>query len=90
MPIDKRAARKFLRSVRDVLNRDWDPIGGCPEDEYEGYAGRIASMLKSDAPEEDILKYLEWAEVENIGIGPPFDRERAERTISALRALTKP
>lgn len=46
MAIDKKEARNWHRKIRDVLNRDWDPIGGCPDDEYESYAGKIAAMIR--------------------------------------------
>jgi hypothetical protein len=31
--IDKHASRGWRSRLTEVLNRDWDPIGGCPEDE---------------------------------------------------------
>jgi hypothetical protein len=33
------------------------------------------------------MDYLEWAEVENMALGHPFDRERGKRVIAALRAV---
>jgi hypothetical protein len=50
-PIDKEASRAWHRSVREVLNQDWDPIGvdGKVDDEYDGYAAKIAVMLRENA-----------------------------------------
>lgn len=76
-----------MRDVRDVLNRDWDPIGGCPDDEYDSYAGHLTGMVHGGATDQELLKYFEWAEVEQMGLGPPFDRVRAERVIAAIRNL---
>ena len=100
MAIDKKAVRQFMRDVRDTLNKEWDPIGvyglddpafeNWPEDEYEGYAGKLSALLQQNAPDEELLKYLEWAEVEHMGVGRPFNRERAERLISLLRHLEMP
>lgn len=92
MPIDKDASREWRSRLRDVLNQDWDPIGGCPEDEYDGYMGKIAAMLRVDATDEELLEYLKWAEVENMGLGPAsnFDRGRGMRVIVALRAIGPP
>jgi len=90
MPIDKRATRTWLRQIRDVLNRDWDPIGDCPEDEYETYAGKVAAMIRDRASDEQLLSYLKWAEVENMGLGSPFDQERGQRVVAALRRLGPP
>jgi len=47
--IDKHALRAWLGRLRDVLNHDWDPIGGCPPDEYDSYMGKIAAMLRGNA-----------------------------------------
>jgi hypothetical protein len=27
----KKAVGLWLRQIIDILNRDWNPIGGCPE-----------------------------------------------------------
>jgi hypothetical protein len=86
MAIDKAAVRKFVREVRDIMNRDWDPIGGCPEDEYQSYAGHVAGMVLQGTTDEELLNYLEWAEVEHMG-GARLDRRRAERVIAAVRGL---
>ena len=93
--LDKHAIGAWLRRIIDILNRDWDPIGvmkldNWPEYEYDGYAGQLATMLRQNATEEEMLKYLEWAEVERMGLGSPFDEERGKRVIAALRALPIP
>jgi hypothetical protein len=91
MPVDKRAARELMDQIRDILNRTWDPIWhhapGSPKDEYDGYIGKIATFLKRGATDEAILKYLETVEVEDMGLGRPFNRERAIRVVAALKAL---
>ena len=91
MPIDKRAARELMDQIRDILIRDWDPIWdhapGSPKDEYDGYIGKIASFLQRAATDEVILEYLETVEVENMGLGRPFNRERGIRVVAALKAL---
>ena len=91
MPVDKRAARELMDQIRDILNREWDPIWdhapGSPKDEYDGYIGKIAAFLQRDATDEAILKYLETVEVEDMGLGRPFNRERAIRVVAALKAL---
>ena len=91
MLVDKRAARKLMDQIRDILNRTWDPIWGhapeSPKDEYDACIGKIAAFLLRDATDEAILKYLETVEVEDMGLGKPFNRERAIRVVAALRAL---
>ena len=86
MTFDKNATALWKRRIRDILNREWDPIGGCPEDEYEGYAGKVAAMIREGASDEQLMSYLEWAEADHMGLGQ-FDRERAQRVITALRNL---
>ena len=56
--------------IRAVLNRDWDPIGVADivEDEYDGYIGRIYSLLATDAGEQTIADHLLWIELEQMGL----------------------
>jgi hypothetical protein len=89
MPIDKYASRIWRGRIREILNRDWDPIGACPEDEYNGYVGKIAAMIRDNATDDELMAYLERAEVEHIGL-PPFNRERGQKVVSALRVLGPP
>jgi hypothetical protein len=75
-----------IPKVRDILNREWDPIGGCPDDEYETYAAKVAAMLLQIASDDAIMKYLVWAEVENMGLAQ-FNSDRARKAIAAIRGL---
>ena len=88
-PIDKEGSRIWRRKIRDILNRDWDPIGDCPEDEYESYVGDIAAMLRDNVSDEKLMQYLRWAEAEHMGFGI-FDAVRAEKVIALVRALPIP
>jgi hypothetical protein len=90
MTVDKKALGKWLREIREILNREWDPISGCPEDEYESYARKIAAMVRDGTTDEQLLKYLERAEVENMGLSHPFDVDRGNRVVAALRAVSLP
>ena len=89
--IDKHASRAWRSRLREVLDRDWDPIGGCPEDEYDSYMGKIAALIRDKASDEDLLAYLKWAEVENMGLpASRFDRTRGLKVVAALRAIGPP
>jgi hypothetical protein len=90
MTVDKKAPGKWLREIREILNRERDPISGCPEDEYESYAGKIVAMVRDGATDEQLLKYLERAEVENMGLSQPFDADRGNCVVAALRAISLP
>lgn len=86
-----RAATSWLKQINSVLNTEWAPIAGSPpDDEYESYAARLGSMILAGNPDARLLSYLEWAEVENMGLGGPFARERAEKVVAALRSLGLP
>jgi hypothetical protein len=92
--MDRKAGQEFLREVSDTLYREWDPIGvlpmGGPMDEYESYAGPIASMLIRGDSDEALLKFLEWAEIEQMGLSGPFDPRSVRKVIAALRQLPLP
>ena len=98
--INKHVSRAWLTELRKVLNRDWDPIGvtrdGSVEDEYDSYMGKITAMLRDNASDEEMLAYLKWAELENMGLGSEeqFNRDghrhRLLGVIAALRGLGTP
>lgn len=65
-----------MNSIRDILIRDWDPIGVMsdpewPRDEYDAYVGRIYSRLSSGESAEAIAKYLCFVERQQMGLGEP-------------------
>lgn len=92
--IDKHALRVWLSRLREVLNRDWDPIGvageGGVDDEYDGYVGKLAAMLRDDASDEDMIAYFKWVEVERMGLctAERFDRKR-DHILGVIAALRK-
>ncbi len=75
--------------ARAILNRE-NPIGRCPEEEYDDYRNRLAALIEADVSDDGLLTYLEWAEVSFIGLSPSVDRERNARVVAALRALGPP
>jgi hypothetical protein len=86
--IERRTAlKRWLKNINDVLNSHWAPIPDAPSDEYESYAARIAAMIRHHATDRELIKYLQWAEVENMGLGQPFDIERARTVVASLSAL---
>ncbi|MDG5495065.1 hypothetical protein [Niveispirillum sp. BGYR6] len=90
--IDKEGSRVWRNRLRDILNRDWDPIGGCPDDEYDGYLGTVAAMLRENASDDELVAYFKWAETEHMGLGSEdqFNRERILGVIAALRSAGPP
>ena len=65
-----RAWLSIQNQMRDILNRDWDPIGVADivANEYDMYIGQIHSLLAKCASENEIAEYLLWVEVERMGL----------------------
>ncbi len=86
--IDKKAARIFMGRVRDVVNREWNPIGvpDLPEDEYDAYIGAIASMIQNRSSDEVFLKYMKMVELEEMGLNQ-FNRDNALKVIAKFRTI---
>jgi len=55
-------ARTIQMAIREILLRDWDPIGvaDVPEaqDEYDGYVGPVYALLARGASANEIATYL--------------------------------
>ena len=57
---DKRAA-EIQDSIRQILYKDWSPIGFVgllPKDEYDSYIGRVYRILASSRSEQELIEYL--------------------------------
>jgi hypothetical protein len=82
---EKRAA-EIQDAIRQILYRDWDPIGVCgaaPEDEYDSYIGGVYRILSTSRSEEALIQYLAGAFQDLLG-----SEERApERLCSVARKL---
>ena len=69
---EQRAA-EIQESIRQILFRDWDPIGvnHNPKlaDEYDGYIGPVYRILTGSRAEDDLLGFLYRTEHDQIGTG---------------------
>jgi hypothetical protein len=64
----KRKAREIQGRIREVLLREWNPIGcGVPEDEYDAYIGGVYRLLAQGASTEQIAGHLAAVEHREIG-----------------------
>ena len=74
-----------LTEIRRILWEEWDPIGVnetcCPRDEYDSYADRILQMLLGGQSEVDVVGYLQWAALENMGLSEAGDVEAIARKV---------
>jgi hypothetical protein len=84
------ATSEWLRQISKVLHADWNPIGcDVPEDEYDSYAGPIATLLMKDAPDADIAAYLDRVEREMIRFDGALPSNRFAKVIAALKAIPR-
>ena len=83
-------ARALHQKIRDVLLKEWDPIGvqAIPEaqDEYDGYVPTVYSMLIARKPINEVFEYLLWLETEHMGL--TADRQRTQSIAERLVGLS--
>ncbi len=90
---NKHQSRENRARVREVLMRDWDPIGvaGVPEaaDEYDDYVGKVYVMLMDEwASSAAIAAYLFDIAANHMGISAHARlAECSARAAAALVAL---
>jgi len=50
------------KKIRDILLADWNPVGvggvAAAQDEYDGYVGSVARMVRERKSADDIAKRL--------------------------------
>src|SRR5688572_6040962 len=85
-----RRAKSYQDAIRDVLMREWDPIGvaDMPEaqDEYDSYIGQIYGLLARREPKYKLVDSLWWAETENMGLYG--NRRHTERVADLLLQIS--
>jgi hypothetical protein len=79
-------AREYERAIREILMREWDPIGvfGIPEaqDEYDSYVPHIYSQIVRHQSEQEIFQNL-W-EIETDHMGLCGNRQQTEKVAKLL------
>jgi hypothetical protein len=72
MDLREQRARAVQESIREILLREWDPIGvrDIPEaqDEYDGYVGGVYRLLANGASVEEIAAHLASIQRDSMGI----------------------
>ncbi len=75
VPEKKQQGRSVQDTIRQVLLREWDPIGikDVPEsqDEYDAYIGGIYRLLARGATESQIVEHLDRIESEQMSWSRP-------------------
>jgi hypothetical protein len=79
-------ARSYHSAIRDVLLREWDPIGvaGIPQaiDEYDSYISEIYGLLIRREPPYKMVDFLWW--VETVHMCLSGNRRRTEQVAERL------
>jgi hypothetical protein len=82
-------AREYQTAIREILMKEWDPIGvsDIPEaqDEYDSYVPHIYSQLIHHMSEQEVFDNL-W-EIETDHMGLYGNRQQAERVAKLLMEL---
>jgi hypothetical protein len=90
---NKYQSRENRARIRDLLMREWDPIGVSEipgaEDEYDSYIGKVYAMLMDQrANAEEIAAYLFNVAVSGMGLSAyEMLAESSVRAASGLIAL---
>lgn len=83
-------ARQIQEDIRDVLLREWDPIGivDVPEaqDEYDSYVGGVYRLLASGASQDQLVEHLRQIEIAQMGLSVPDVAHHAGWSVK-LRAV---
>jgi hypothetical protein len=87
---DQRRAKAIQESIRQILLRDWDPIGvnDVPDtqDEYDSYVGGVYRLLALHCSAEQMINHLAKIESQTMELGVA-NREHLMRIANQLIAL---
>lgn len=67
----ERRAKEIQQAIREVLRRDWNPIGfddHLPEDEYDSYVTPVYRILTDCRSEQELIELLFRTERDIIGL----------------------
>ena len=83
-------ALEIQNNIREVLKKNWDPIGVAGEpgaqDEYDGYIGGVYRLLANGASEKQIIDHLYKIETEYMELE---SSEKALKEVAeALRKIS--
>ena len=78
--------RQAARAINMVLWRDWDPIGGVPESEYEDYVWPIYRLLAAGAERNLVGAFLLYVATDKLGL-TKIDEARLDLALDNLMAI---
>jgi hypothetical protein len=88
---ERERAARYHDAVREILLREWDPIGvrdrAEARNEYDGYVHRLSLMVARGEPAHHMAERL-WS-IETTGMGLSGDRLRADLVADRLAGLCR-
>jgi hypothetical protein len=82
-------AKEAQRLIREILMKEWDPIGvaGIPEahSEYDAYVSEMYRLLSRRASTKELFESLWWVETEHMGLHG--NRHRTQKVAERLAGL---
>ena len=82
-------ARSYHAAIREVLLREWDPIGVADisqaADEYDSYISQVHGLLIRREPLYKLIDFLWWVETDHMGLAG--NRRRTEQVAERLLRL---
>jgi hypothetical protein len=76
-------AKRHDNAIREILFREWDPLGVSDDPdaqgEYDGYVWVIYGMLARRQPRDHLVDHLWYIETSHLGLFG--DRQRAEAIV---------
>jgi hypothetical protein len=82
-------ARHAQETIREILLREWDPIGIAElseaQDEYDAYVVEVYWLLSQHAKQSEVFRHLWSLETEHMGLCG--DRQRTEKVAERLAGL---
>jgi hypothetical protein len=89
MSVKQRHSQVLRDTVKEILLREWDPIGiggeDAAKDEYDAYVTGICACTAQRQSIEEVIKYLLWGEAEQMEL--QADVERARRVAGRMVQL---
>jgi hypothetical protein len=91
---DKKSPLVFWAQIKQVLLRDWDPIGiqfvmnvRDDNDEYDMYVPCVYTLLNSGKNIDDLSSYLMSIETERMGLTPGKGEEKRVHEVAEKLSL---
>jgi hypothetical protein len=83
---------RLYHAVREVLFREWDPIGVNDNpllaDEYDSYAPTICRLLEAGADERRLAAHLQQLRTNAMGLSDGAEQQEHDRRVARhLRGL---